>query len=92
MGKHWDKVRWEDLSADYDGPPESALLKLNCDKALHTLGWQAVWGFEETVRETALWYRAYYSNQNLSIADFTLSQIESYTILAKNKEIDWAIK
>ena len=92
MGKHWDKVRWEDLSADYKGPSESSLLKLNCDKALHTLGWQAVWGFEETVRETALWYRSYYANQNISIADFTLSQIESYTIMAKSKEIEWAIK
>jgi len=92
MGKHWDKVRWEDLSADYKGPSESSLLKLNCDKALHVLGWQAVWGFEETVRETALWYRSYYANQNISIADFTLGQIESYVVMAKSKEIDWAIK
>jgi hypothetical protein len=59
---------------------------------LHVLGWQAVWGFEETVRETALWYRSYYANQNISIADFTLGQIESYVVMAKSKEIDWAIK
>ena len=92
MGKHWDKVRWEDLSADYKGPSESSLLKLNCDKALHVLGWQAVWGFEETVRETALWYRSYYANQNISIADFTLSQIEGYIDMAKSKGIEWATK
>ena len=92
MGKHWDKVRWDDCSAKYDGPSESALLKLNCDKALHRLEWQAVWGFEETVRETALWYRNYYSNQNNSIAEYTISQVEKYIASAENKGLAWATK
>src|SRR3989338_3064309 len=32
MENHWDQVRWEDVSAQYGGPYESGLLKLNCDK------------------------------------------------------------
>ena len=42
MSKQWDQVRWEDVSAQYGGPYESGLLKLNCDKALHHLRWRAV--------------------------------------------------
>jgi len=93
MQKHWDQVRWEDCSSQYKGPYESGLLKLNCDKALHHLDWQPSWDFEETVRETALWYRNYYSSYSSpssSIADFSLSQIDKYTLDAKEKGLPWA--
>ena len=56
-------------------PHESGLLKLNCDKALHHLGWQAAWNFEVTVRETALWYKRFYENKTESITEFSLKQI-----------------
>ena len=91
MSAHWDQVRWDDVSAQYGGPHESGLLKLNCDKALHHLRWRAIWGFEETVRETALWYRRYYEQPQLSIADFSLSQIESYVAKARNEGLSWAL-
>jgi CDP-glucose 4,6-dehydratase len=90
MSEHWDKVRWNDVSFQHDGPYESGLLKLNCDKALHHLGWQATWGFEETVRETALWYKYFYENQSKSIANFSLKQIESYVDAAQSRGILWA--
>ena len=92
MGKHWDKIRWNDVSEHYDGPSESGLLKLNCDKALHKLKWQAVWNFEETVRETALWYRNFYTDKNISIDKYSISQIEKYMKSAENKGLAWAIK
>jgi len=90
MANYWDKVLWEDVSAQYGGPHESGLLKLNCDKALFHLGWQAVWGFEETVRETALWYKQYYANETISIANFSVKQIETYIAMAKEKGLAWA--
>jgi CDP-glucose 4,6-dehydratase len=90
MSKHWDQVRWNDVSLKHDGPHESGLLKLNCDKALHHLGWQAVWGFEDTVRETALWYKYFYENPSASIADFSLKQIASYVDAAKLQGISWS--
>ena len=40
-------------------------------EALHHLGWQAAWGFEDTVRETALWYKHFYEKPTESIADFS---------------------
>ena len=80
MSNHWEQVRWKDVSVQHGGPHESGLLKLNCDKALHHLGWQAAWNFEVTVRETALWYKRFYENktdQSLSFkADCTLKQLD----------------
>ena len=90
MSKHWDQVRWTDESELYGGPYESGLLKLNCDKALHYLKWQASWNFEETVRETVLWYKNYYERPNNSIVDFSLAQIEAYVVSAKQQGKQWA--
>lgn len=90
MSHHWDQVRWEDVSAQYGGPHESGLLKLNCDKALHHLRWRAVWGFDTTVRETALWYRRYYEQPAQSIADFSLGQIAAYVNAAQAQGLAWA--
>lgn len=86
MALHWDQVRWEDVSRDTKGPYESGLLKLNCDKALHYLCWEAVLGFKETVRLTAEWYRAYYEQPEL-IADVTADQIIKYIELVRQSRV-----
>jgi CDP-glucose 4,6-dehydratase len=91
MAQYWDRVRWEDVSQRYDGPYESNLLKLNCDKALHFLQWRAVWGFEETVRQTALWYRQFYEKPQDSIAELSYNQIVAYVAKAKEEGLLWAL-
>jgi len=90
MARRWDKGRWEDVSDQDAGPHESGLLKLNCDKALHHLGWRAIWDFDTTVRETAFWYRRYYKDPQSSIADFSLEQISAYVAEAQRQELIWA--
>jgi CDP-glucose 4,6-dehydratase len=90
MALHWDKVRWKDVSESENGPYESGLLKLNCDKALHYLNWHAVMGFEDTVRMTAEWYGACYQNPS-EIADCTRNQITNYTHIANQKGLSWAL-
>lgn len=90
MATYWGKIKWEDVSSGYGGPYESGLLKLNCDKALHYLSWQAVWDFDSTVRETVMWYRAYYENPKNSVKKFTEDQIAVYTQQAKEKGLPWA--
>lgn len=90
MALHWDQVRWLDVSNSDAGPYESGLLKLNCDKALHYLQWHAVMGFEETVRATAQWYRAYYQQPD-TVAATTRMQIVAYTELARLQGMPWAI-
>jgi CDP-glucose 4,6-dehydratase len=89
MALHWDQVRWQDVSRSAAGPYESGLLKLNCDKALHHLRWHAVMGFEDTVRMTAEWYRAYYK-QPAQIAVMSDEQIKAYTAIAKQHGLAWA--
>ena len=80
MSGHWDQVRWEDISTSGEHPYESGLLKLNCDKALHYLRWQAILSFQETVRMTADWYSSYYENPS-TIREVTISQIREYEAL-----------
>jgi CDP-glucose 4,6-dehydratase len=89
MALHWDQVRWQNVSESVAGPYESDLLKLNCDKSLHYLQWHAVMGFEDTVRMTAEWYRAYYQNPT-QIAATTDDQIAAYTAIAKQHGLAWA--
>jgi CDP-glucose 4,6-dehydratase len=90
MALHWDQVRWRDVSNSIEGPYESGLLKLNCDKSLHYLNWHAVMGFEDTVRMTAEWYRAYY-RQRANIITVTQSQILAYTEIAKLQKLEWTV-
>jgi CDP-glucose 4,6-dehydratase len=89
MEKHWDQVRWKDVSQSIVGPYESGLLKLNCDKALHYLNWYAVMDFDETVRMTTEWYRTYYEEPT-KIAAITEAQINDYTEFAKQQGLLWA--
>ena len=84
MSLHWDQVRWQDVSQSKEGPYESGLLKLNCDKALHYLDWRSVMNFKDTVRMTAEWYRSYYENPKM-ISVKTQSQIEEYMMFAKKQ-------
>lgn len=89
MTNHWDKVCWQDVSSQDTGPHESCLLKLNCDKAYHHLGWRSTWDFEDTVQETVLWYREFYENPSKSVFNFSMQQIASYVELAQSKRILW---
>ena len=52
---------------------EANVLQLNCDKAHHLLGWYPRWNADETIRETAFWYKAMLSGNNLEV--ITKSQI-----------------
>jgi CDP-glucose 4,6-dehydratase len=89
MSCHWSQVRWSVASGLDEGPYESGLLKLNCDKALHYLRWQATMSFEDTVRMTAEWYCAFY-HQPDKIASTTLNQIAAYSEMAQKHGLEWA--
>jgi CDP-glucose 4,6-dehydratase len=89
MSLHWKQVRWKDVSELEEGPYESGLLKLNCDKSLQYLKWHATMGFEDTVRMTAEWYRTFYQKSE-KIATTTNFQIAHYTEIAKKRGLAWA--
>jgi CDP-glucose 4,6-dehydratase len=56
---------------------ESRLLHLNCDKAHFELGWRPIWDFNQTVRQTALWYKTFLAKgaDRGAMKQFTLEQI-----------------
>jgi CDP-glucose 4,6-dehydratase len=85
--KHWGKAGWRH-EKDKDEVKEATLLKLSCDKALSLLGWSAVLDFQETVRLTAEWYKAYYEGEE-DMHGFSLRQIDFYVSRAKALGLPW---
>jgi len=68
---------------------EAGLLKLNCDKALSTMKWQANLAYKDTIRFTSEWYYNFYNNEGQNMLALTNEQIREYVSLAKEKEILW---
>ena len=67
---------------------EAGLLKLNCDKALFHLKWQASLEYKETVRFTSDWYYDFYKNK-IDMYTKTISQIEEYETFACKQDLLW---
>lgn len=89
------KIRWESSPGwinKYvnDGKPEANLLKLTCDRANILLNWYPVMDFIETVDFTMNWYLNYYQ-QEKNIFEFTITQIQTYTAKAKERNIAWSL-
>lgn len=83
MSENWPDVHWR-IQENMRFQPESTLLKLNCDKAEHFLGWETVLSFEETVAMTIEWYRTYYEDCRRARST-TLEQIEYYEQLLEER-------
>jgi CDP-glucose 4,6-dehydratase len=67
---------------------EAGLLKLNCDKALFYLKWQANMDYKDTIRYTSEWYYDFYKKES-NIYSKTIEQISEYEDLAKEKLLRW---
>ena len=68
---------------------EAGLLKLNCDKALFHLKWEANLTYNECVEMVGDWYYNFYKTKQ-SMFDFTEKQIERYEILAQERDLIWS--
>ena len=73
---------------------EAGLLKLNCDKALAQLRWNATLKYEECVELVGDWYHSYYrqngSNGTPDLQARTLQDIARYEQLAGERGLRWA--
>lgn len=56
---------------------ESVLLQVDCSKARVELGWRAVLDFDETMRQTALWYREN-ERAKATMREFSLAQLREF--------------
>lgn len=88
MQKTWSSCTWRKDPAGSGLMKEANLLKLNCDKAYNRLSWEASLGFEETVRMTTEWYKAYY-NKEPGLPALTTRQIREYARLARERGQAW---
>lgn len=86
FAQYWPKAKWH-FEAD-NAMKEASLLKLDCSKAQQQLNWRATLDFHQTIMFTAKWYQQYQSG---AIRDFTIEQIHTYTTLARERGIAWAI-
>jgi CDP-glucose 4,6-dehydratase len=68
---------------------EAGLLKLNCDKALLELGWEANLTYEECMRFTGEWYRRVLREDD-SASDSMAAQITAYEDIARQRGRCWA--
>jgi CDP-glucose 4,6-dehydratase len=82
---HWPSSEWVDKSAENDVPHEAGLLKLNCDKALYSIGWNATLNFIETAHWTGEWYRTYYEKGSEAALELTNRQIKEFISLSKKR-------
>ena len=87
--KYWNFDHDDVFSITGDIPfHEAELLKLNCDKALSYLKWQANLEYKDTIKFTSEWYYNFYNNDK-DILDKTISQIREYEYMAKEKGLVW---
>lgn len=86
LQKEWPGFSYTVEEAANSG--ECGLLKLCCDKALARLGWHAALSFEETMRLTGAWYRAW-KEDSADLGAFTDAQIAAYEKKAAQEGLAW---
>jgi len=67
---------------------EAGLLKLNCDKALFHLRWEANLEYKECVRFVSEWYYKYY-REDADMYALTQDQIQEYERIAMERGLIW---
>jgi CDP-glucose 4,6-dehydratase len=69
---------------------ETALLRLNWDKAAHRLKWQPVYGWQEALAQTIDWYRQHYASPAIDMYGACVEQIQVYVAHARQLGLPWA--
>ena len=90
LSEYWHFKSVDDAFRVTDNIPfhEAGLLKLNCDKALFYLKWQANLEYSDTIRFTSEWYYDFYKKE-VDIYTKTVEQISEYENLALDKALEW---
>ena len=73
----WGSGEWVDASTDSQ-KREANILRLSIDKAIWDLGWKPVWSIDESIRQTAAWYKNYMGDEQTA-RELCYRQISEYT-------------
>jgi CDP-glucose 4,6-dehydratase len=82
-----DKGKYKILSDEK--MPEKDFLMLDISHVKNLIRWKPVYNVKKALEETVIWYWKYY-NESVDMYQFTLEQINSYTKMAKNQNLEWA--
>jgi CDP-glucose 4,6-dehydratase len=85
----WGRGRVE-IARDAAQPHEAGLLKLDCSKAAHRLGWHGVWDVATTAAATVAWYKAH-AEGAADLAALTDAQLSAYIADAARAGQPWAM-
>ncbi len=90
LSEQWNFNKVRDAYRVTDNIPfhEASLLKLNCDKALFNLSWEANLNYKECVNMVGEWYYSFY-NKRQDMYELTLNQITKYEDLGKKRNMIW---
>ncbi|ABE55935.1 NAD-dependent epimerase/dehydratase [Shewanella denitrificans OS217] len=90
LSKYWYFKNTDDAYVVTDNIPfhEAGLLKLNCDKALFNLKWEANLNYNQCIKFVSEWYYEFYQKEK-DMMKFTSMQINEYQRIAKEKNISW---
>lgn len=86
--EHWGQGKYEVRRTNT--LHEAHVLRLDTSKANSLMAWRAVYSIRDAVRQTAAWYRAFYTNGPGHAFDMTVSQINDYVEAASAKGLLWA--
>lgn len=91
LSQHWGFEKAQDAYRIIGNVPfhEAGLLKLNCDKALFHLKWEANLHYAETVELIADWYASYYRG-DANMRSLTEDQLAKYESIAQQRARAWA--
>lgn len=92
LSHYWDFKTPKDAYVITENIPfhEAGLLKLNCDKALFHLNWEANLYYKECVKLVSEWYFSFYK-ENVDMFELTNKQIGEYETLAAQRALTWTI-
>ena len=83
--KIWPSILWS-TTKNKKKFKESNLLKLNCTKAKKIMNWQSTLSFNENIKMTIDWYKAYYMNKDSKkMRIFSENQILQFMNLIKKR-------
>ena len=68
---------------------EANWLKLDTNKAYSLLKWRPLYNTLQALRETAKWYKNFYSESPEDVLNFTLAQIDAYLCKARRIGVKW---
>ncbi|WP_445947439.1 CDP-glucose 4,6-dehydratase [Shewanella sp.] len=90
LSNFWHFKETNDAYVVTDNIPfhEAGLLKLNCDKALFNLKWEANLNYEQCIKFVSEWYYLFYQGEH-NMREFTSKQITEYQELARQKKLVW---